>query len=306
MKDNLMRTSLLAVLLLGSGLMLVVRAQNGSEAKIARNIVYGMYSGLALAMDVYYPEKPNGYGVVFIHGSGWSADLGLDAKPLKEGDQTKIYGEPLVKAGYTVFAINHRAAPRFRYPAQVEDVQRAVRFIRHNARQYGIDAARIGAVGGSSGGHLVSLLGTMDGRGDPDDSNPINRENAKVQCVVARAAPLDLVQMFKDTNDRIPLFGFGLPQGQKSVEHKQYIEASPITYVSPDDAPFLLLHGDADKTVPFNQSEIFEAALRKADVKVKLVRIVGGGHGPRFDGAVNPPDYLGEMVAWLNQYLIKH
>ncbi len=301
MKNYLLRGFFLT--LLCCGFIISATAQNVVAAKTERNVVYGMYSGLALTLDVYTPAQPNGYGVVFIHGSGWSAELSLDAKPLKEGDQTKIYGEPLVKAGYTVFAINHRAAPRFRYPAQVEDAQRAVRFIRYNAKRFGIDPARIGAVGGSSGGHLVGVLGTMDGKGDPDDPNPINRESAKVQCVVARAAPLDLVQMQKDTNTRISLFGFSLPQAQNSLEHKQHIEASPITYVSADDPPFLLLHGDADKTVPFNQSEIFEAALRKANVKVKLIRIVGGGHGPKFDGAVNPPDYIGEMLAWLNLYL---
>jgi acetyl esterase/lipase len=246
--------------------------------------------------------------VLFIHGSGWSAELGIDARPLKDGEQTKIYGEPLVKAGYTVFAINHRAAPRFRYPAQVEDVQRAVRYIRYHAKQYGIDAERIGAVGGSSGGHLVSMLGTMEGKGDPSAANPINRESAKVQCVVARAAPLDFVQMWKDigsTIGSIPLFGFGLPQDKNALEYKQYVEASPITYISADDPPFLLLHGDADKVVPFNQSEVFEAALRKAKVKVKLVRVAGGAHGPKFDGAVNPPDYVSEMNTWLNQNLKK-
>jgi len=91
--------------------------------------------------------------------------------------------------------------------------------------------------------------------------------------------------------------------GFSPMSSKQYFEASPLTYVSTDDPPFLLLHGDADKVVPFNQSEIFEAALRKANVKVKLVRVNGGGHGPTFEGATNPPDYLGEMVAWLNQHL---
>lgn len=307
MKNYSIRGSVIALLLLSSGFF-STKAQNGSLPKIERNVVYGMYSGLALVMDVYSPEKPNGYGVLFIHGSGWSAELSVDARPLKDGEQTKIYGEPLVKAGYTVFAINHRAAPRFRYPAQVEDVQRAVRFVRHNAKRFGINAERIGAVGGSSGGHLVSMLGTMDGKGDPTAANPINRESAKVQCVVARAAPLDFVQMWKDTGSTIgsiPLFGFGLSQNKNALEYKQYVEASPITYISADDPPFLLLHGDADKVVPFNQSEVFEAALRKANVKVKLVRVVGGTHGPKFDGAVNPPDYLGEMVAWLNQHLKK-
>jgi acetyl esterase/lipase len=299
------RVSALALLLL-SALVFSVSAQNVVSAKVERNVVYGMYSGLALTMDVYAPERPNGLGIIFIHGSGWSAELGVDARPLKEGEQTKIYGEPLIKAGYTVFAINHRAAPRFRYPAQVEDAQRAVRFIRYHAKRFGIDPARIGAVGGSSGGHLVSMLGAMDGKGDLNDPSAINRESAKVQCVVARAAPLDFVQMWKDVGTAIgsiPLFGFGMGTDQNSLEYKQYIEASPITYVTADDPPFLLLHGDADKVVPFNQSEVFEAALRKANVKVKLIRVVGGAHGPKFDGAVNPPDYIGEMIAWLHQHL---
>lgn len=301
---HLMRGGFVLALLLCHGARSPVQAQAAHTDKVEHNVVYGMYSGLALLMDVYRPAQPNGYGIVFIHGSGWSADLSVDARPLKDGEQTKIYGVPLVRAGYTVFAINHRAAPRFRYPAQVEDVQRAVRFIRYHAKQYGIDPARIGAVGGSSGGHLVSLLGTIDGKGDAEDPNPLNRESAKVQCVVARAAPVDLVRLSKDALTIVPLFGFGLTVGQtRSAEYKQYLEASPLTYVSADDPPFLLLHGDADKVVPFTQSEFFEAALRKADVKVKLVRVSGGGHGPTFEGATNPPDYLGEMVAWLNQHL---
>ncbi|MCC6536082.1 MAG: alpha/beta hydrolase [Bryobacterales bacterium] len=283
--------------------LLATAALHAAEPKVEHNVVYGMYSGLALAMDVYTPERPNGYGVVFIHGSGWTAPLSMGALPLKDGEQTRIYAPPLVQAGYTVFAINHRAAPRFRHPAQMEDAQRAVRFIRHHARRYGIDAARIGAVGGSSGAHLVSLLGTMDGAGHAADPDPVNRESARVQCVVARAAPLDLARMSTEATRIIPLFGFAAGADKNAAEYRQHVDASPITHVTPDDAPFLLLHGDADATVPFNQSELFEAALRKANVTVKLVRVPGGGHGPTFAGAVNPPDYLGEMVAWLNRYL---
>jgi acetyl esterase/lipase len=274
-----------------------------AEPKVERNVVYGMYSGLALVMDVYTPERPNGFGVVFIHGSGWTAPLSVGALPLKDGEQTRIYGPPLVQAGYTVFAINHRAAPRFRHPAQMEDAQRAVRFVRHHARRFGIDAARIGAVGGSSGAHLVSLLGTMDGAGNAADADPVNRESARVQCVVARAAPLDLPRMSAQAGRILPLFGFAAGTDKGAAEYRQHVDASPITHVSADDAPFLLLHGDADASVPFNQSELFEAALRKAGVTVKLVRVAGGAHGPKFPGAVNPPDYLGEMVAWLNRYL---
>ena len=105
---------------------------------------------------MHRPAKPNGYGVVFISGSGWQAIPDYGAAPLKE-QQIGSWGPPLLAAGYTVFAMNHRAAPRFHYPAAIEDVQRAIRFVRFHARDYGIDAAHLGGLGGSSGGHLVGL-----------------------------------------------------------------------------------------------------------------------------------------------------
>ena len=219
------------------------------------------------------------------------------------------YVPSLTEAGYTVFAITHRATPTFRYPAAVEDVQRAVRFIRHNAAKYGIDPTRIGGSGGSSGGHLVSMLGTMDGAGDPNDVDPVNREGAKLQCIVARAAPVDLSQMSPSNGgDALALFlgvAANQPRQKGSSEYKTIWAASPINYVSPDDPPFLLVHGDADRTVPFHQSEMMEAALKKVGVPVKLIRIEGGDHGPTFPGAKNPLDYKAEMVKWFNIYLRK-
>ena len=108
-----------------------------NAAKVDRNVVFGMYSGLALLMDVYYPKNPNGYGIIHIAGSGWSKPLSLDASMLNHSRHVEIEGKVFVDAGYTLFSINHRATPRFVYPAAVEDAQRAVRFIRYNARNYG-------------------------------------------------------------------------------------------------------------------------------------------------------------------------
>jgi acetyl esterase/lipase len=281
------------------------------EPKIERNVIFGMYSGLALLMDVHYPAKPNGYGVVYIAGSGFHASQAYNASPLKQSGQVLLFAKPLTEAGYTVFAICHRAAPRFRYPAAVEDVQRAVRFIRHNAKTYGIRPDRIGATGGSSGGHLVSMLGVLDGKGDPDDPDPVNRESAKVQCVVARAAPTDLVARMQEgstgTATIASFLGMRLPGNAppNSIEARTYREASPVTHVSSDDPPMLLLHGDEDRTVPIEQSEIMEQALKKAGVEVKLLRVAGGGHGANFSGVENPPDYLGETVRWFDRHLRK-
>lgn len=276
-----------------------------AEARPEKNVVYGMYSGLALLMDVYHPEKPNGYGVIFISGSGWHMPLAYNGS-LKDGAANNNVLQKLTEAGYTVFAINHRAAPRFRYPAAVEDAQRAVRFVRHHAKEYGINPDRIGGVGGSSGGHLVSMLGTLDGKGNPEDPDPVDRESSRLQCVVALAAPSDLAKIRTESGLSAVTSFVGIPlrgTNPATAEYKTYLASSPVTHVSGDDAPFLLIHGDADRTVPFEQSELMEAALEKSGVEVKLIRIAGGGHGRNFEGATNMPDYLGETVRWLNRHL---
>lgn len=303
MSINVSRTLAVAALLVGIG------APASAQARVEKNVVYGMYSGAAMLLDIHYPAKSNGVGIIFISGSGWNAPLGYSAPQLKESQQVDMYVPSILQAGYTVFALTHRATPTFRYPAQLEDVQRAVRFIRQNAAKYGIDAARIGGMGGSSGAHLVSLLATMDGGGDPADPDPVNRQSAKLQCGVARAAPSDLTQMTGSLGAPLValLLGASISEvtPKTAIEYKSAAAASPITYVSPDDPPLLLMHGDADRTVPFHQSELMEAALKKVNVPVKLIRIEGADHGPDFPGAKNPPDYKGEMVKWFDIYLLK-
>ncbi len=260
-----------------------------AQARVEENVVYGMYSGLALLMDVHHPAEPNGKGLILIWGSGWHGPTTYGAGQLKQWGVQQIF----VDVGYTVFVINHRQAPRFRYPAAVEDVQRAVRFVRHNAERYGIDPDQLGGWGGSSGAHLISLLATMDGHGDPDDSDPVNRESAKLQTVVARAAPTHLA-VFDGPQGITALTSFmGSPANRGG--DAAYREASPITYVTPDDPPLLLVHGDADPVVPFEQSELMLAALEEQGVEARLIRIVGAGHGA---------NDLPETARWLNRHLL--
>ncbi len=136
-------------------ILLLIPQTLQAQARVESNVVYGMYSGLALLMDVHYPSEPNGYGIIFITGSGWHAPLSLDAKPLKQGvERSQLGAKAFLDAGYTLFSINHRAAPRFRYPAAVEDAQRALRFIRYHAARFKIVPDKIGATGGSSGEHV--------------------------------------------------------------------------------------------------------------------------------------------------------
>lgn len=175
----------------GLVLLLALSVSAGAAPRVESNVVYGMYSGLALLMDVYYPEKPNGYGIVMIGGTGWHAPLSLEAEPLKA--RPKRARQALLDKGYTLFDINHRAAPRFRYPAAVEDAQRAVRFIRHHAARYAVKPDRIGAYGGSSGGHLALMLGLLDGKGQGE--SPIDQQSSKIQTVVALFPPTDFVSL---------------------------------------------------------------------------------------------------------------
>jgi acetyl esterase/lipase len=222
-----------------------------AQPRIEKNVIYGMYSGLALLMDVHYPEKPNGYGVIFISGGGWSARLTYGARALKE-EQIPEWGPALLRSGYTVFAINHRATPRFQYPAPVEDVQRAVRFVRHNARQFGINPGKLGGVGGSSGGHLIGLVAMLAASGIAGDADPVNREPATLQCIVMRAAPSDLKKMIGSSavgTAAVVSFVGRLPTPH-SDDQEVYQVASPISHVSSSSPPVLLLHGDADETVP--------------------------------------------------------
>jgi acetyl esterase/lipase len=284
---------------------LVSVGQADDAARVEKNVIYGMYSGLALLMDVHHPAKPNGYGVVFISGSAWQAPTTYGATPLKE-QQIGIWGPPLLRAGYTVFAINHRAAPRFHYPAAVEDVQRAVRFVRHHAAEYGIDGSRLGGVGGSSGGHLIGLVALLAAPGIPDDADAVNREPATVQAVVLRAAPGDL-RTVGSASGIVASFMERVPD-QTPEDRLVYAAASPITHVSKSSPPVLLMHGDADDVVPYQQSVAMEAALKAAGVDVKLLTIAGGKHGPDFAPRGGPPHpqlplAFSEAVGWLDSHL---
>ena len=292
--------------------LLMVPIVTSSQARVEKNVVYGMFSGLALLLDVYRPVQSNGIAIVAIQGSGWYSPMRYDAAPLKASREVIRHAERFAEAGYTVFAINHRQAPRFRYPAPIEDAQRAVRFVRLHASDYGITSDRIGAWGSSSGGHLVELLGTMDGKGDPSDSDPVNRLSAKVQAVVALFAPADMSSMFSTTSragtvSALMGFAYGEPAARPDdFENRLYREASPVTHVTADDAPMLLMHGDQDVIVPIKQSETMETSLKQAGVKVSFIRVPGGKHGPNFQfqaGDPRLPDHLAEAVRWFDTQL---
>ena len=281
-----------------------LRAARGVE----RDVVIGMVSGGALLMDVYRPERPNGFGVVHITGSGWHTPLAANAVQQKASRQVEVFGLPLVEAGYTVFALNHRTAPSYKYPAQIEDVERAVRFVRHHADRFGIDADRIGGVGGSSGGHLTLLLGLRGGPGDPDDPDPVNRESARLQTIVPWAPPSDLPRHNGKYGNGTFASWFGMRLMERdpktSQQYKAFWEASPLKYVSEDDPPTLIIHGDADDLVPIEHSRVLADRMRSQGVAVELLEVPGGGHGALFPGkTTDAPDYVRATVGWFDRWL---
>ena len=301
----------------GMTLTLLLAPAAFAQPRVEKNVVFGMYSGAALLMDVHRPVQSNGLGLIIIPGSGWYMPQRYDAPALKDNKYVAALASRFSEAGYTAFVINHRASPRFRYPAAIEDAQRAVRFIRHNASAYGVDGRRLGAWGASSGGHLAALLGTLDGAGDPNDSDPVNRESAKVQAVVAIFPATDLASLRSMGTPHVGMFmGFFYPDPksappglirQDEPEIKAYRDASPTTHVTRDDAPFLLIHGDADVIVPLQQSDLLEQKLRSAGVEVQLIKVAGGQHGPFFlffgKDEARRPDEFGEARKWFDRHL---
>ena len=261
-----------------------------TKAAVEDNVVYGMYSGLALLMDIYSPSVPNGRGVVLIQGSGWHSNRG-DHAGQKKAQAWQLATE-LADAGFQVFAINHREAPRFHWPAARDDVQRAVRWVRHHADRYDIDADAIGVMGSSSGGHLAALLGTVEGSGNSESPDPVERESSRVQAVVLFAPATDL-DAFGYEPRVVAMMGHTVVAGDGL---EAYIEASPISHVSSDDAPFFIVHGQNDQVVPVEQSIEMARALEHAGVEVELQVLPDGDH--------NDLGRAERAVHWLSEKLV--
>jgi acetyl esterase/lipase len=212
---------------------------------------------------------------------------------------------PLLRGGYTVFAVYHIAQPKATVMEITEDVNRAVRYIRHNAAQYGIDPRRLGVTGGSSGGHLSLMLATRGGLGDASAPDPVDRESSAVQAVAIFYPVTDLLNLGNSTEnlgDGGPPKSFVKAFGPQSTNLAVWKvighEMSPIYYVSSNLPPSLIYHGDADTLVPLDQSERFLAEARKQGCVVELVVHHGGKHG-----WVSMVWDLRRFAGWFDRYL---
>jgi acetyl esterase/lipase len=255
------------------------------QPSVTTDVVYGHKDGLALTFDVHRPAQPNGAGVISIVSGGYRSSVEMGRL------MAQAY-PPLIDKGFTVFAVRHGSSPRYPMSAIVADMRRAVRFIRQHAGEYGVDPNRIGVFGSSAGGHLALLLGTTADSGNPSASDAVLRESSRVAAVVAYFPPTDLSR-------------WGTHLGRQAgpamrLTDAEAAEYSPIRFVSPGAAPSLIVHGDADTTVPMVEGETMHAALTKAGVPASFIRIEGAGH--RFEGA-NLERASAAMVQWFEQYL---
>jgi acetyl esterase/lipase len=274
---------LLALVAVVSPLHLPAQAPRLPEnVKAHRDLVYVENGHERHKLDLYLPEKAEGPlpVIIWVHGGGWQGGSKDGCPPLRAG---------YLARGYAVASINYRLSGHAAFPAQIEDCKAAIRWLRHHAREYGLDPARFGAWGSSAGGHLVALLGTS-GEVKEFDVGQFLDQSSRVQAVCDYYGPTDLVafvstagyERHADANSpESKLIGGLVKENREKAE-----KANPIRYVSSDDPPFLIVHGDKDAVVPLNQSELLFEALKKAGVSVHFHTIKGAGHGgPGFAGA---------------------
>lgn len=242
-----------------------------------RGIQYSSRRGQDLVLDVLRPARPNGLGVlVMVSGSWKSSRAGLNPALVA----------PLLRRGYTIFAVHHGSQPEFTVMEIVEDVRRAVRFVRHHAREYGVDPDRLGVSGGSSGGHLSLMIATRGGPGRDYAPDPVDRAGDTVQAVAVFFPVTDLLNLGKSTEnagDGGPPKSFVRAFGPESTNLAVWKvigrEVSPIYHITSNLPPVLIVHGDADTLTPLEQSEWFVARAKEVGREVKLVVRPGKKHG---------------------------
>jgi acetyl esterase/lipase len=234
---------------------------------------------MALTMDVLKPAKQNGIGVIFLVSGGFKSGMDLVASERFGG----VVLKPFLDRGQTVFAVSHSAQPKFNVMEIVPDIHRAVRFIRIHAREYGVDPDRLGIVGTSSGGFLALSIAAGGKPGDPAAKDPVDRASSRVQAAACFCPGSDLVNYSEGRSvvERDPVKAaaiFGVQDLAKEEQIRALQELSPVAGVNRDTPPTLIIHGDADDQVPYQQSERFIAKLAENDVPHQLITRKNAGH----------------------------
>jgi acetyl esterase/lipase len=283
------RRLMTATLLLACFAPVVLAAEPAGWTR-TEDVIYSRKYGTALTLDVFAPKQKTRAALVYVISGGW-----MSAHEMINVD---VFAE-FLRRGYTVFAVVHGSQPKFTIPEAIDDLHRSVRFIRYHGKDYGIDPDRIAIAGSSAGGHLSLMIGMSGRKGDPAAKDPVDRESSRVQVVGCYFPPTDFMNygeagrdVFKALEAELAPFKAPFdfqeldPQSRRLVlitdadkRHAIAREISPITHVTPDDPPTLIIHGDADKLVPIQQSRTMQTSLEKAGVAVKLVVKPDQGHG---------------------------
>lgn len=282
------------------------------------NVIYGHKFGTALVMDVFTPRgELNGAGVIHVVSGGLTSSRGQIFRRGQMLPHTRI----LLERGYVVFAVLHGSQPKYALPEIHQDMHRAVRFIRFNAERFRLDPDRIGIFGFSSGGQLALFIATGGEAGDPDAKDPVDQVASRVQAAVPYFPGTDMLNFGREgvlitehfqRNTRMTLSApFDFHQLDPKARRFERItdeakileifrQCSPITHVSPDDPPTLIFHGDADKTVPIQQSRSMMTRFQEAGVESRLVVRPGAGHG-----WTPGEEELTQFAGWFDRHLAK-
>jgi len=254
-----------------------VKGEAPPGARVIHDLVYGKAGVRELLLDLYLPEEETSSRlpvIVFIHGGGW-----------RMGSKDRCPAADMAAKGYAVASVGYRLSGEATFPAQIGDCKAAVRWLREQADAYGLDSERFGAWGSSAGGHLSALLGTSGDVDALEGENGSPGFSSRIQAVCDYFGPTDFLQMDAAGGQMTHTSGDSpeslLIGGAIEDHHDRVSAANPITYVTPDDPPFLIVHGDKDPLVLHHQSELLFNALSTVGVEATFVTVEGGGHGFR-------------------------
>jgi formylglycine-generating enzyme required for sulfatase activity/acetyl esterase/lipase len=274
------------------------------DVEIIPDVAYDHKYALAMTFDVLKPRKnANGAGILVILSGGWHSTWSYPETALADRYQGWFDSRPLLAKGYTIFLVRHGSCEKFTLPEIVDDVRRAVRFIRSNPTRFGVDPERLGAVGCSSGGHLALMLanGSDEGVPNPRNWDGLLRFSDRIATAVAYYPPTDIRPWFK--NGRWKDFSAFKFDPELAGLY------SPLVLANFRSAPTLLLHGDKDPVVPIEHSQNLQAACKKLGVPCELVTFNGAGHGFAGDGGQPTGDDARLAAearnAWFDKWLAK-
>ena len=290
-----------------------VQKQADANAYPQEEFVYGRKDGMGLLMTQLKPKgRSNGKAIISVQAGSWFSNFGMIERGV-------YYKRQYLDKGYNVFMVVLGSQPRYAIPDQIDDLKRAVRYIRYNAKQLGIDPDHIGIEGGSAGGHLSLAIATADEKINTKASDPIDRVSSRVQAAAVLFPPTDFFNWgfpgaamvnvrgpqiqarvygafdFKVLNNTTAIYE---PVTDTTARNRIGKEISPIYAVSSDDPPIFSIHGDADMVVPLQQSQTFVAKLKEAGVTNNFIIKKGGRHNP---DDMKPE--LNQFVDWFDKYL---